>query len=195
MAGSSIVKNKEYDSVRLTISATNSGATTRYYSEAAGYRYFYNTISSTASASMEAVTFNAYLSFTSSNANTWNFTLIPMDYGHTVMLETKVLGMRSDGSKGFMMNSFGGYRHAGSSLSKIGNIQYTYCSDFTGGATAYFTASGTSSVNLVIGGESSTIIDWDVHIKYTKGYHTLVSGGGGGGGTPIPPWFPAPDER
>jgi len=192
MAVNSIVKNKEYDGVRLTISGTASGSASTYYTEAVGYRYFYNQIGSTSS-NMEAVSFNAYLSFTTSNAATHSFTLIPMDYGHTVMLETRVLGLKSDGSKGFMMNSFGGYRHAGSSLSKIGNIQYTYCSDFTGGATAYFTNFGTSSVNLVIGGEASTTIDWDIHIKYTKGYHTLVSGGGGGGS--IPPWYPPAESR
>lgn len=191
MAVNSIVKNKEYDGVRLTISGTASGSASTYYTEAVGYRYFYNQIGSTSS-NMESVSFNAYLSFTTSNAATHSFTLIPMDYGHTVMLETRVLGLKSDGSKGFMMNSFGGYRHAGSSLSKIGNIQYTYCSDFTGGATAYFTNFGTSSVNLVIGGESSTTIDWDIHIKYTKGYHTLVAGSSG----PVnPPWYPSPETR
>lgn len=194
MAIRSIVKNKGYDSVRLTISATAGGSASTFYTEAVGYRHFYNPISATVS-DMESVSFNAYLSFTTSNSATYSFTLIPMDYGETAMLETKVLGY--SGNKGFIMNSFGGYKHIGATLSKIGNIQYTYCTDFTGGATAYFTNFGTSSVNLVIGGESSTTIDWDIHIKYTKGYHSGFSPGGGGGGSiPSKPWYPpAEPER
>ena len=193
MAINSIVKNKAYDNIRLSVSATASGTSSTYYTEAVGYRYFYNAITATYS-DMESVTFNAYLSFTSSSAATYSFTLIPMDYGETVMLETKVVGF--SGTKGFMMDSFGGYKHIGGTLSKVGNIQYTYCSDFTGGATAYFINSATSSVNLVIGGESSTTIDWDVHIKYTKGYHSgFVPGGGGGGSIPSKPWYPPSDAR
>ncbi len=191
MASKSIVKNREYNEVRLSIVGTSSGSSDIFYTEASGYRYFYNQITATSSA-MEAVSFNAYISLTSSNTATYSFTLIPMDYGESVMLETKVVGF--NGSKGFMMNSFGGFKHIGNTLSTIGNIKYDYCSDFTGGATAYFTKTGTSSVNLVIGGESNAgTIDWDIHIKYTKGYHTGFAPGSGGG-VPPGPWYPPPQN-
>lgn len=186
MPVSLIIKNKIYDGTRLTIVGSQSGTRYYHYSEANGTRYYVNPISSTASPTLEAVTFDAYLSFTSSNSQTWDFTLIPMDTSNTCIVTTRVSGLKSDGSKGFLMNSFGGYRHSGSALTKIGgSFDYTYLSDFTG-ATAYFTASGTSSVNLVITG-TSEVIDWDVYINYSKGFHTL-SGGGGGGGV----WYPDP---
>jgi hypothetical protein len=188
MRARSIVKNKEYDGVRLSITGTNSGSASVFYSEANGNRYFYNVIGSTASV-MESVTFEAYLSFTSSNAEAWVFNLVPMDYGQSVILECRVLGLKSDGTKGFLMNSFTGWRHSGSSLSTIGTPDYTYLSDFTS-ATSFYTTNATASVDLVIAGEASTVIDWDVHIKYTKGYHTLTSGGGGGGG-----WYPSPPQN
>lgn len=189
-----MIKNKLYDGVRLTIVGSQSGSQYYHYSEALGVRNFVNEIGSP-TASMDSVSFQAYLSFTSSGTQSFNFTLIPMEYGSTVMLDTKVLGMKSDGTKGFLMDSFGGYRHSGSSLSKIGGqIQYSYLTDFTG-ATAYFTASATASVNLVIGGSSGDVIDWDVHIFYTKGYHTLTMASGGGGGGYIPPWYPPASER
>ena len=183
-----IIKNKEYDGTRLTIVGSHSSNQYLHYSEAVGQRYFVNEITATQS-SMESVTFQAFLSFTSSNTTAWQFDLIPMYSGETVILETKVLGLKSDGSKGFLMNSFGGYRHSGSALTKIGGgITYDYKTDFTG-ATAYFTASATASISLIIQGTSGENIDFDVHINYTKGFHTLIAGGGGG------VWFPPPDQN
>lgn len=185
MAGRSIVKNKSYDGVRLVVSATSSGSLSTYYTEANGWRHYFNQITGTNSL-LEAVSFESYISVTSSNTATYSFTLIPMFYGETVMLETKVVGF--NGVKGFMMNSFGGYKHIGGTLSRIGNIQYSYSTDFTG-ATAYFTNTGTSSINLVIGGDSTSgVMDWDIHVKYTKGYHTGFSPPTGSQN----PWFPMP---
>jgi len=183
-----MIKNKEYDGVRLTIVGSQSGGQYYHYSEAVGIRNFVNEIGNPTS-SMDSVSFNAYLSFTSSGVQTWDFSLIPMEYGTTAIVETRLLGMKSDGTKGFLMNSFGGYRHSGSALTKIGgSFTYDYKSDFTG-ATAYFTASATASVNLVIIGSSGDVIDWDVHIKYTKGYHSLTIPSG----IPIDrPWYPPP---
>lgn len=186
-----IIKNKIYEGTRLTIVGSQSGNRWLHYSEANGTRYYVNPIT-TESSSLEAVTFDAYLSFTSSNTTPWAFSLIPMDTGHSVVLNTQMTGNKQDGSKMFVLNSFGAYKHTGSALSVCGSgISYTIMSDFTG-ATAYFTASGTSSVNLVVVG-TSEIIDWDIFIRYTKGYHTLVAGGGGGVVAP-PPWYPPPTE-
>lgn len=184
---STMVKNKEYDGVRLTIVGSQSGDQYYHYTEAVGYRNYVSSVGSTQSG-LESVSFDAYLSFTSSGTQSWNFTLIPMEYATTAIVETKVLGLKSDGTKGFLMNTFGGYRHSGSALTKIGgSFTYDYKSDFTG-ATAYFTASATSSVNLIIQGTSGEVIDWDVHIKYSKGMHSLTSPSS----NPNPPWFPQP---
>jgi hypothetical protein len=40
---------------------------------------------------------------------------------------------------------------------------------------------GTASVRLTLTGQTSETLDWDVYIKYTKGFHTLSGGGSGGG--------------
>ncbi len=182
---STMIKNKEYDGVRLTIVGSQSGSQYYHYTEAVGFRHYVSSVGSTQS-NMESVSFDAYLSFTSSGTQSWNFTLVPMEYATTTIIETKVLGLKSDGTKGFLMNSFGGYRHSGSALTKIGgSFTYDYKTDFTG-ATAYFTASATASVNLIINGSSGDVIDWDVHIKYSKGFHTLTTTSGGGG------WYPPP---
>jgi hypothetical protein len=43
---------------------------------------------------------------------------------------------------------------------------------------------------MVLTGQTSEVIDWDIYVNYTKGYHTLTTGGGGGGGGT--PWYPVP---
>ena len=197
MAANSIVKNREYDGVRMSISATNStdALTSVFYTEAVGYRYFYSTISSTASSEMEAVSFNAYISLTSSGTQSWYFTLVPMDTGESCMIETKALALNQTGLKSFTCKSFGSFRHSGATLSIVGNsFDYDIKTDMYG-CDMEFYPSGTSSVCLKITGESGEILDWDILISYTKGYHSLTNptgGGGGGGGIPPKPWYPPP---
>lgn len=187
-----MIKNKHYDGTRLTLVGSQSGVTYNYYSEAQGTRYFVNQVSSTASATMESVTFKAHLTFTSSGTQSWEFNLIPMYSGETVLIDTKISAMNTSGSKGYLMNSFGGYRHSGSALSVIGSgISYTHLTDFTS-ASASFGVTGTASVKLITSGQTSETIDWDIHISYTKGYHSLISGGGGTEIILPPPWYPPP---
>ena len=112
-----------------------------------------------------------------------------METGTSVFLDFKVVGFNSSGSKAYLMKSFGGYRHSGSALTAIGgSITYDTKTDFTS-ASASFRANATASVQLVVSGQTSETIDWDVHIKYIKGFHDLITsgGGGGGGGGPIYP--------
>ena len=180
-----MIKNKLYDTVRLTIVGSQSSTTNYHYTEAEGNRYYANLVGSTQS-NLEAVSFEAYLSFTSSGTQSWNFNLIPMEYGHTAMIETNVVGMNSTGSKGYGARVFGVWRHAGSTLVAVGgSMDTTTKTDFTS-ASCSFTASATASISMNISGQTSETIDWDVHIKYTKGYHTVVAG------SPVvpPPWYP-----
>ena len=185
-----MIKNNTYDGTRLTLVGSQSGIQTVHYSEASGTRYYVNQLSGTQS-SMDSVTFNAHLTFTSSGTQSWEFKLIPMNIGETALINTKISAINSSGSKGYLMNSFGGYRHSGSALTAIGTgMTYTHLTDFTS-ASASFGVTGTSSIKLTTTGQTSEVIDWDIHISYTKGYHTLVQSGDA-----IiipPPWYPAPD--
>jgi hypothetical protein len=70
-----------------------------------------------------------------------------------------------------------------------GSIDYETKTDFTTVGVS-FSAFGTQSVRMVLTGQTSEVIDWDIYVNYTKGYHTLTTGGGGGG---VPsPWYPVP---
>jgi hypothetical protein len=73
-----------------------------------------------------------------------------------------------------------------------GSIDYQTKTDFTSALGVSFSASGTQSVKMVLTGQSAETVDWDIYVNYTKGYHSLVTGGGGGGGDP---WYPVPPER
>ena len=185
-----LTRNKHYENARLTIVGSQSSDTVYYYTEASGNRYYFNLLGTSATASLESATFESFLSFTMSGASTYTFNMVPMEAGTTVFLDFKVVGLNSSGSKGYLMKSFGGYRHTGSALSIIGStITYDTKTDFTT-ASASFAANATASVRLVVSGQTSESIDWDVHIKYYKGFHDLITGGSTGP-TPI---YPKPDD-
>lgn len=181
-----LLRNNHYENVRLTVIGSQSVDRVFYYLEATGNRYYYNIITTTQSNNdMEAATFESFLSFTMSGAQTYYFNIVPMEKGTSVLLDFKVVGINSSASKGYMMKTFGGFRHTGSALSIIGStLSYETKTDFTS-ASASFRANATASVQLVVSGQTSETIDWDIHMKYFKGFHDLTSTGGGGGGQPI----------
>lgn len=187
-----LIKNNFYSGVRLTIVGSQSGDQVYYYTEAAGDRYYYTEISGTASPDMEAASFRGFISCTMSGATTYTFDLVPMVDGNSCMLETKVVAVNQDASKAYMMKSFGGFVNDGTTLNTIGSgVQYDTLTDFTTVA-ASFTQSGTQSICLCLTGETSEDLDWDVHIYYTKGFHSLSAVPGAPVYKPIYP--PAPSE-
>jgi hypothetical protein len=185
-----LIKNNTYSGVRAVIQASQSGVNNYYYTEARGDRYYYSVTGSTQSPTLETVNFNAYLSFTMSNAVTYELQIIPMSKGDTCFLNMSCTAINASGSKGYLSKVFGGFRHTGSALSIIGgSIDYETKTDFTTVGVS-FSAFGTQSVRMVLTGQTSEVIDWDIYVNYTKGYHTLTTGGGGGG---VPsPWYPVP---
>ena len=176
-----LTKNRRYENSRLVIVGSQSSDQVYYYTEATGNRYYYNLVGGTNSNfDMESATFETFLSFTMSGATTYTFDIVPMTTGNSCFLDFKCVALNQSGSKGYLMKSFGGYRHTGSALSIVGgSIDYSSKTDFTS-ASASFTASGTSSIQLRVSGQTSETIDWDIHIKYYKGFHDLLTGGGGG---------------
>jgi hypothetical protein len=170
-----LIRNNSYDGVRLTITGTQSGDLVYNYTEASGNRYYFTPIGSTASPSMESATFNSFLTFTMSGATTYQYNLIPMSTGETAFIEVTGIALNSDGTKGYMRRSFGGYRHSGSALSVVGaSILNTTRTDFAD-VIMSFATSGTQSILLTCTGEAGETIDWDIHITYTKGFNRISS--------------------
>lgn len=184
-----IVKSKEYDGVRLTIVGSQSSNQYYNYSDSSGIRYYVNSIGSTSSSDLESVTFNTYVSFTSSGSGSYDFDLVPMSKGETVILDMNIGAINSTGSKGYYSNLKGSYRHSGTQLSLIGSTtSSTTMSDFSTVSSQLGTY-GTSSVKLTLYGQTSEVIDWNLNIKYIKSYHTLTFIPGS---TNSNIWYPGP---
>ena len=179
MIKNSLFRNKEYDGVRLTIVGSQSGVQNIYYTEASGSRYYYQIIGTTTSPDMESATFDSFISITQSGVATASFDIIPMLTGETVMLETRAVAINANGSKGYVCRSFGGWRHSGSSLSVIGSgVDYLVRTDFSSGLGITFSSVGTQSVRMTLTCPSGENVDWDIHLRWTKGFHSISSGGG-----------------
>ena len=173
MSKNLLVKNIPFEGVRAVISASQSGIPFTYYSQGGGDRYYVNFISSTASAVLESATFQSFLSFTMSGAVNYSFDIVPMLTGESIVIDTIVYAQNSTSSKGYLSKHFGSFRHSGSALTVIGgSIDKTTKTDFTT-VNATFSTSGTQSIRLTVSGETSETLDWDVHISYKKGYHSI----------------------
>lgn len=182
-----ISKVNPYSGVRAVITGTSSGQAQTWYSEGRGDRFYVNSVTATASPVMESATFISYLSFTMSGASTQRFDLIPMAYGESAFVETIVYAQNSNASRGYVERFFGAWRHAGSTIAQIGStISRTKLTDFTGVNVEWGTTA-TQSINLSFYGQSGETIDFDVHIRYTKGTHAILSSSGQQTITPIYP--------
>jgi hypothetical protein len=123
----------------MTIAATQSGVVNYYYTEAAGSRYYYTFIGATAAPDLQAASYDGFISFTMSGAATHEFDISPLNEGETVMINTEVTALNIDASKGYLMDSFGGYRHNGTSISMIGStITYDEKTDFSTVSARFF---------------------------------------------------------
>jgi hypothetical protein len=188
MAINLLTRNYPYNGVRAVINASQSNVEYTYFVEGGGQRYYVNRISSTNSV-MESASFQSFMSFTMSGFATYSVDLIPMETGESVMIDTHIVALNSSGSKGYVSRHFGGFRHSGSTLTAIGgSIDSNVKTDFSTVAVA-FTQSGTQSVRMRLVGQTSETLDWDIHVAYTKGFHTISSTQ-----STIPPIYPKPNN-
>jgi hypothetical protein len=176
-----LFRYKPYDGIRLTYTTFISGDENTYYAEASGNRYYYSILGGSAS-DMEAATFNSFISVTMSDYKVYTFDAIPMLPGESVFIESTALAMNSNGTKAFLSKTWGGFRHSGSLLQEIGgtgSFSYDVQKDFTGCDFEWF-PTGTQSISFNVVGQAGENLDWDIHIKYTKGFHSISSPGSGG---------------
>jgi hypothetical protein len=95
------------------------------------------------------------------------------------MFNTEVSALNIDASKGYLLDTFGGFRHNGTSISAIGSMTYDEKTDFSTLSARFFII-GTQSIGIRCVGQTSQVIDWNIHIQYKKGFHTVIFGPGGG---------------
>lgn len=173
-----LFKYKPYDGVRLTYTTFISGVENTYYAEANGNRYYYSILGTTAS-DMESASFNSFISVTMSGYKVYTIDAIPMEPGESVFIESTALAMNATGNKAFLSRTWGGFRHSGTTLQEIGgtgSFTYTVHKDFTGCDFEWF-PTGTASISFNVVGQTGETLDWDIHISYTKGFHSITTPG------------------
>ena len=176
-----LIRNNPYDGVRMVVQGHENTDDVYYYTEAQGNRYYYTNVGSTASPEMESSTFEAFISVTQSATVLQSYDLIVLNPGETVFIESIVSCMNATASKAYLCKAFGGYKHDGNTISLIGStIDYTEKTDFSSSISSIYSHTvpyGSShSIHLDLYSDGIEVLDWDIHIKYTKGYHTVLSG-------------------
>jgi hypothetical protein len=175
MSASIIFKNKPFDGVRLTYDRVIFPGTPldSVYAEANGERYYYDILGTTQS-SMEASTFNAFISFTMSGAVTHFINLVPLESGTSVQFDMKVSAVNAAVNKGFIAYPRGGFINNGSAIVPIGGtagLTYDIKKDFTGCDVAFII--NTDSVAFGVSGQTGEALDWNISISYIKHFNII----------------------
>lgn len=181
-----LMRNNQYDGVRTLIVASQSGTSHYFYSEAKGDRYYLSNVGSTASASIETVTFQSFMSFTMSNASEYVVDIIPMQNGDSVLFNVDVEALNSSGSKGLVANIWGGYRCYLNPIIIGKGLHYTVESDFNSVGITFSSVNG--SIQMLIKGEKDDNVDMNIIMKYTKSFHNITKGGSNHDAK----WYPKP---
>jgi hypothetical protein len=176
MSASILFRNKPFDGVRLTYNRVLSPSTPldSFYAEANGERYYYDILGTTQS-SMEASTFNAFISFTMSGAVTHFIPLVPLEPGTSVQFDMKVSAVNAAINKGLVSYPKGGFIHTGTAITPIGGtagLTYDIRKDFTG-CNVDFLINGTSSVSIRCAGQTGETLDWNVSVSYVKHFNVI----------------------
>lgn len=172
-----LIKNNQYNDVRMTISGEEGSDTVNYYTEASGDRYYYTKISATASPVMEAATFNSFFSTETTGAQSHKYKLVPMFDGDSCLMEVKVVCINITGTSGYYGISRGMFIKSSGSIRSVGSGMIVDSETDFIGVNISFTYVGNQFIFLTLNGITGETIDWDVHINYTKGFHTLAGGG------------------
>lgn len=183
-----LFRNIKYEDVRLSIRSVDSMMVNReYITEGSGSRYYVNEIGSTVR-SLESATFEGFLSFKTKGNISWTrLDLIPMAPNNTCFVEIKAIAVNSNTSQAMIKKVYGGFRHNGTSIVEIGgngSLITDKISDFVLDAATDFNIILLADNLIRLEFLSEFDVDWDVHIKYTKGFH-----GSGAGDKPIYPIY------
>jgi hypothetical protein len=170
MASKNIIKINKFTDTRWSVFSEEDGVENKYYSVGEGNRWYSKPLSSTQSGELKSADFTSFLSFTMSGTSSYLYELIPLLENETVMVETRVLAINNDNTYGYMAKTFGGYKHTGT-ISTIGpQIDLDVKSDFT--YVSCELVPGTQSIWMQFDGEAGQDLEWNIHLHYTKGFHS-----------------------
>jgi hypothetical protein len=177
-----LLRNIGFDGTRTLITASFSGGPEIVWTEGAGRRFYVDKIGSTFSNLIDAVEYNTYLTFSTYNTTLKEFFITQLNFGETLYIQLTVMSLRDDGSAGYGTRWRAFFRRGASGAAVAIGAPYDD-ERHDGGMNCTVTArTQTDGVWIQFLGVNNYTIDWNVHITYYKGYHTLTN----------PAWIPSP---
>lgn len=172
-----LIRNIGFDGTRTLITASSSAGPEKIWTEGTGRRYYLDQLGTTFSSAVDATEYNTYLTFTTTNTNLKEFFITQMNTGETLHVELTAMAMKDDGSAAYG-NQWSQLFRRGStgSVVQIGSPVQNEKYDGTMNCDISVRTI-TNGVYLQFLGPSSHIIDWNIHLRYLKGYHRLVDPG------------------
>ena len=174
MADNLLIRNIGFDEARILITASHSSGPDKIWTEGYGRRYYLDQIGTTFSNNLDATEYSNYLTFTTVNTAPKEFFVTQMNTAETMRLELIVLAIKDDGTAGYSNDYMQFYRRGSSgNVVKVGT--HTDDEKHDGTMNCDITTRVVSNgVWVKFTGVTSHTIDWNVHLKYYKGYHRLI---------------------
>lgn len=172
-----LIRNIGFDESRTLITASYSGGSDKLWTEGYGRRYYLDQLGTTFSNNIDATEYSTYLTFTTLNTTMKEFFVTQMNPAETLLIELYVLALKDDGTAGFSSRWRQFFRRGNTGgVANVGNASSD--TSFDGSMNCSITArTVTGGVWLQFLGVNVHTIDWNVHLKYYKGYHKLIDPG------------------
>lgn len=174
MADNLLIRNIGFDESRILITGSHSSGPDKIWTEGYGRRYYLDQIGTTFSNNLDATEYNAYLTFTTTNTNIKEFFITQMNNAETLCLELTAMALKDDGTAGFGSRWSQLFRRGASGgVVQIGTPVVTEKHDGTMNCDITV-RTVTNGVYLQFTGAAGHTIDWNIYLRYLKGYHRLV---------------------
>lgn len=172
-----LIRNIGFDGTRTLISASFSGGPEKIWTEGTGRRFYLDQLGTTFSNNIDAVEYNTYLTFTTYNTTMKEFFVTQMNYAETLCLEMTVMALKNDGTAAFGSRWSQLFRRGSSgSPVGIGTPEKVTKHDGTMNCDISYRIVP-DGVWLQFTGVAAHTIDWNIYLRYLKGYHRLVDPG------------------
>jgi len=170
-----LIRNIGFDGTRTLITASFSGGPEKIWTEGYGRRYYLDQLGTTFSNAIDATEYNTYLTFTTDNTTMKEFFITQMNAGETLCVELTAMAMKDDGAAAYGSRWSQLFRRGTSgNVVAIGSPDAIEKHDGTMDCDISYRVVQ-NGVWLQFLGVNSHIIDWNIYIRYLKGYHKLIN--------------------
>jgi hypothetical protein len=169
-----LIRNIGFDGTRTLITASFSGGPDKIWTEGTGRRYYLDQLGTTFSNAVDAVDYNTYLTFTTTNTAPKELFITQMNPAETLCIELTAMALKDDGTAAYGSRWSSLFRKGSTgSPNIIGSPEVVEKHDGTMNCDISYRIVP-SGIWLVFTGVNAHIIDWNIYLRYLKGYHRLI---------------------